>query len=424
MTSSLSKPIDSIVSPDSVNASPVSPLGQAWRSLWALDPGITFLNHGSFGACPRAVLEKQSALRSQMELEPVRFFALELEPLLDQARQILATFVGADATDLAFVPNATTGVNAVLRSLCVPTADRAALQAGDELLTTNHEYNASRNALDFVAQVSGATVVVAEVPFPIAAPEQAVAAILNRVSSRTRLVLLDHVTSQTGLIFPLQSVIRQLTEAGIEVLVDGAHAPGMIALNLKALGATYYTGNCHKWLCAPKGAAFLYVQADRQNSLRPLTISHGANSNQNRDRSRFWLEFDWTGTADPTPYLCVPEALGFMGSLLPGGWQALMQHNRDTALAARALLSQALSVEPPCPESMIGSMAVVPLPNGSAEHLQNLLFQQRIEVPVIPWQNPTNRLIRVSAQIYNTPADYDVLTKVMLTLLQEEKKGI
>ncbi|HEY9628689.1 MAG TPA: aminotransferase class V-fold PLP-dependent enzyme [Coleofasciculaceae cyanobacterium] len=406
-----------------MNSSSVSPLGQTWRSLWALDPDITFLNHGSFGACPRAVLEKQSAVRSQMELEPVRFFALELEPLLDQARQVLAAFIGADAADLAFVPNATTGVNAVLRSLCVSTADRAALQAGDEMLTTNHEYNASRNALDFAAQVSGATVVVAEVPFPIAAPEQAIAAILNRVSSRTRLVLLDHVTSQTGLVFPLQPVIRQLIEAGVEVLIDGAHAPGMIALNLKALGATYYTGNCHKWLCAPKGAAFLYVQADRHSSLRPLTISHGANSPR-RDRSRFWLEFDWTGTADPTPYLCVPEAIAFMGSLLPGGWQALMQLNRDTALAARALLSQALSVEPPCPESMIGSMAVVPLPNGSAEHLQNLLFQQRIEVPVIPWQNPTNRLIRISAQIYNTPADYDVLTKVMLTLLQEEKKGI
>jgi len=194
----------------------------------------------------------------------------------------------------------------------------------------------------------------------------------------------------------------------------------MIDLNLKALGATYYTGNCHKWLCAPKGAAFLYVQADRHQALRPLTISHGANSPRD-DRSRFRLEFDWTGTADPTPYLCVPDAIRFMGSLLPGGWQALMRYNHATVLAARAVLCQALAVEPPCPASMIGSMAVVPLPNGAAEQLQASLFQQGLEVPVIPWQGSTNRLIRISAQIYNTPADYDVLTEAMLTLLQAEK---
>ena len=397
-----------------------------WRSLWSLDPGITFLNHGSFGACPLAVLARQQAWRSQMEQEPVRFFALELEPLLDAARQDLATFLKADAADLAFVPNATTGVNTVLRSLCVSSADRAALQPGDELLTTNHEYNACRNALDFAAQVSGATVVVAEIPFPIEAPEEAIAAVLDKVSSRTRLVLIDHVTSQTGLVFPLQPLIHQLKDSGIEVLVDGAHAPGMIDLNLKALGATYYTGNCHKWLCAPKGAAFLYVQADRHSHLRPLTISHGANSPR-RDRSRFRLEFDWTGTADPTSYLCIPEAIQFMGSLLPGGWNALRQHNRAMVLTARLTLCQALDVEPPCPDAMIGSMAVVPLPNGSAERLQASLFQRHIEVPIVPWQGFTNRLIRVSAQIYNTLADYDVLTEALteaMLLLIKEEKGI
>ncbi|MBW4657362.1 MAG: aminotransferase class V-fold PLP-dependent enzyme [Drouetiella hepatica Uher 2000/2452] len=405
---------------ESLNTGKGAVVGQNWRSLWSLDPKITFLNHGSFGACPLAVLERQWVLRSQMEQEPVRFFALELEPLLDAARQDLATFLKADAADLAFVPNATTGVNTVLRSLCISNPDRASLQPGDELLTTNHEYNACRNALDFTAQITGAKVVVAEVPFPIEAPDEAIAVVLNQVSPRTRLVLLDHVTSQTGLIFPLQSLIRQLTDRGIEVLVDGAHAPGMIDLNLKALGATYYTGNCHKWLCAPKGAAFLYVQADRHSHLRPLTISHGANSPR-IDRSRFRLEFDWTGTADPTPYLCIPDAIQFMGSLLPGGWDALRQYNRATVLTARAGLCKALDVAPPCPDSMIGSMAVVPLPDGSAEHLQASLFQRHLEVPIIPWQGSVNRLIRVSAQIYNTPADYDVLTEAVLLLIKEEK---
>jgi isopenicillin-N epimerase len=393
-------------------------IGKDWRSLWLLDPEIVFLNHGSFGACPRAVLEKQNLMRSQMEQEPVRFFALELEGLLDTARRELARFVGSDPTDLAFVANATTGVNTVLRSLCHTFAP------GDELLTTDHEYNASRNALNFVAQLSGATVVVAEVPFPIHSPEQAIEAVLSRVSARTRLVLLDHITSQTGLVFPLQPLIQQLTAAGIEVLVDGAHAPGMIPLNLKELGATYYTGNCHKWLSAPKGSAFLYIQSDRHDHLRPLAISHGANSPRG-DRSRFWLEFDWTGTIDPTPYLCVPEAIRFMGSLLPGGWAELMQHNRETALSVRQVLCQTFAIEPPCPNSMMAAMAVVPLPNGCASRLQADLFSQyHLEVPVNFWHGLTNRLIRVSAQLYNTQSDYDGLIRALLALLAEEERNV
>ncbi|HEY9639352.1 MAG TPA: aminotransferase class V-fold PLP-dependent enzyme [Coleofasciculaceae cyanobacterium] len=392
--------------------------GKDWRSLWSLDPEVIFLNHGSFGACPTAVLEKQTSWRLQMEQEPVRFFALELEGLLDAARQDLSVFVGADPADLAFVANATTGVNTVLRSLCHTFAP------GDELLTTDHEYNASRNALDFAAQLSGATVVVAEVPFPIRAPEQAIEAVLSRVSTRTRLVLLDHITSQTGLVFPLQPLIQQLTAAGIEVLIDGAHAPGMIPLNLRELGATYYTGNCHKWLSAPKGSAFLYIQSDRQDQLRPLAISHGANSPR-CDRSRFWLEFDWTGTTDPTPYLCVPEAIRWMGSLLPGGWAALMRHNRETALSVRKALCQTLDIEPPCPDSMMAAMAVVPLPNGCASRLQADLFSQHhIEVPVNAWHGLSNRLIRVSAQLYNTQSDYDGLIKALLALLAEEERNV
>ena len=401
-----------------------SQIDRDWRSLWSLDPAITFLNHGSFGACPLAVLQKQRQVRDRLEQEPVRFFALELEALLDQARQVLAEFLGTDANNLAFLPNATTGVNTVLRSLCLPHPDFAALQPGDELLTTTHEYNASRNALNFAAQISGATVVVATVPFPIDSPEQAIAAVLAKISARTRLVLLDHVTSQTGLIFPLKPIIQELTAIGVEVLIDGAHAPGMVPLNLQELGATYYTGNCHKWLCAPKGAAFLYVQPDRRDRIRPLVISHGANSPR-RDRDRFRLEFDWTGTADPSAYLAVPEAIQFMGSLLTGGWAALMQQNHTKALTIRDRLCDLVQVESPCPDSMVGAMAVVPLPNGSAETLQNLLLQQaQIEIPIVPWQGIWNRLIRVSAQIYNTQADYDELTRALTMLLAEERKAV
>lgn len=382
-----------------------------WQQYWLLDPAVTFLNHGSFGACPVPVLEKQQHLREQLEREPLRFFEREWEPLLDASRNQLAEFVGADSADLVFVPNATTGVNCVLRSL--------QFQPGDELLTTDQEYNACRNALDFIASRTGARVVVAKVPFPLDSPEQVIEAVLEGVSPRTRLALLDHVTSQTALIFPIQQLVAQLTARGVETLVDGAHAPGMIQLNLREIGATYYTGNCHKWLCAPKGAAFLYVQREQQAAIRPLTISHGANSPRT-DKSRFQLEFDWMGTDDPTSYMCVAEAIQFMGSLLPGGWPQLMEQNREMVLTGRQVLCESLEVLPPCPAQMIGSMAVVPLPDESPlhEHQQPqilpplkgaLLDRFGIEVPVFYWPNKPKQLIRISAQLYNTPVQYEQL---------------
>ncbi|MEH2273318.1 MAG: aminotransferase class V-fold PLP-dependent enzyme [Nostoc sp.] len=383
------------------------------RNLWSLDPAVTFLNHGSFGACPKQVLEFQQRLRSQLEQEPLRFFGREWEPLLDDARSKLAAFVGADVQDLVFVPNATTGVNSVLRSLT--------FSSEDEILTTNHEYNACRNALDFVASRTGARVVVAKIPFPIDSPQQVVAGVIERVSPKTRLALLDHVTSQTGLIFPIQELVKELQQWGVDTLVDGAHAPGMIPLNLEEIGATYYTGNCHKWLCAPKGAAFLYVQGDKQPEIRPLTISHGTNSPRT-DKTCFQLEFDWTGTNDPTAYMCVPEAIAYMGSLLPGGWIELMQQNHQLVLQGRQLLCEALEVQPPCPEEMIGSMAVVPMPtmleNRDFMSIHDELFDKfGIQVQLIPWQEKPQLLVRISAQIYNALEQYEYLGKVLKGLL-------
>ena len=253
----------------------------------------------------------------------------ELEPLLDAARATVARFVGAQADDLAFVSNATTGVNAVLRSL--------AFEAGDELLTTSHGYNACTNALRFVAERAGARVVVAPVPFPVASAAALAQAVLAAVTPRTRLVLLDQISSGTALVFPIDALVKELEGRGIPVLVDAAHAPGQVPLHLDATGASFTTGNLHKWVCAPKGAAFLHVRRDWQDRIRPAVISHGANSPRT-DRSRFLLEFDWVGTQDPTAFLSVPAALEFMGSLLPGGWPALMALNHADAVAARAAL--------------------------------------------------------------------------------------
>lgn len=383
------------------------------KQHWTLDPGITFLNHGSFGATPRAVLEKQQAWRARLELEPVRFFVRELEPLLDAARAELAEFLGAEREGLAFVPNATAGVNAVLRSLD--------LDKHDELLVTTHEYNACRNALEYVAGIEGAKIVVADVPFPIPSPEVVIERILEKVTTRTRLLLIDHVTSQTALVFPIERIVAELAQRGVDTLVDGAHAPGFVPLDLRSVGAAYYTGNLHKWVCAPKGAAFLYVRENRRASVHPAMISHGANSPR-RDRSRFLIEFDWTGTFDPTPWLCVPDAIRFMGSLLPGGWISLVQRNRELALRARDLLCGTLGIDPPAPDSMLGAMASLPLPDGATadapalygDPLQDrLLYEHHIEVPIVPWPHPPHRLLRISAQVYNVFDEYERLAAVL-----------
>jgi isopenicillin-N epimerase len=386
----------------------------AIRAHWSLDPSVIFLNHGSFGACPIPVLQYQAELRQRMERQPVQFFVRDLEGLLDEARAALGDFLGAPANDLAWVPNATTAVNAVLRSL--------SFEPGDELLTTDHEYNACRNVLDFVAQCAGARVVVASLPFPIASSDQVIRAVMDRVTGRTRLALLDHVTSQTGLVLPIEALVRELRARGVETLVDAAHAPGMLPLDVAAIGAAWYTGNCHKWICAPKGAAFLYTRPDMQQQTRPAVISPGANSTRT-GRPRYLIEFDWVGTDDPTAILSVPEAIRFMGGLMPGGWAAVRETNRQLALRGRDVLCNTLGIDPPCPDDMIGSLASLPLPDGDgrvgdsalyADPLQDRLLQQfHIEVPVIPWPAPPKRLVRISGQVYNRDGDYESLGRAV-----------
>ena len=390
---------------------------------WGLDPEVTFLNHGSFGACPIPVLEAQERLRRTMEAQPVLFLHRRGEELLDHARHELAAFLGADPEGLASVANATMGVNTVLRSF--------PLSPGDELLVTDHEYNACRNALNETAARTGAVVTVAPLPFPVDAPDTVHEAILAGVTPRTRLALLDHITSSTAIVLPMESIVRSLQARGVAVLVDGAHAPGVIPLDIDGLGAEFYTGNCHKWLCAPKGAAFLWVRADRRSGMRPIVISHGANSPRT-DRSRFRLEFDWTGTSDPTPFLCVPEAIRFLGGLRPGGWPAHMAANRALALRGGEILRRALGVSSCCPEAMIGSMVTLPLPEGPrdsldpvllVDRLQLRLFERfRIEVPIVLWPTWTRRWVRISAQAYNREEQYDDLGRALQTLLEAETR--
>jgi isopenicillin-N epimerase len=396
-------------------------MNDAMLGHWLLDREITFLNHGSFGACPIPVLNRQRELVEDLEREPVTFMVGELESRIDEAREALGRFIGADGEGLAFVPNATAGVNAVLRSL--------RFEPGDELLTTDQEYNACRNVLELVAAMSGAKVVVAEVPFPLRTPEEIIDAILGEVTPRTRLALLDHVSSQTALVFPVEELVSRLGERGVEVLIDGAHAPGMLPLDVRSIGAAFYTANAHKWLCAPKGAAFLWVREDWRETIRPTAISHGANSTRT-DRSRYHLEFDWTGTFDPTPWLVVPEAIRFIGSLHPGGWEGVMRQNHGLAIEGRRILCDALSIEEPAPGQMLGSMASLPLPDGMQADLKTALYgdplqdalmdRHRIEVPVVPWPGPPKRLLRISAQLYNDRTDYEALAEALTEELARE----
>jgi isopenicillin-N epimerase len=386
------------------------------RRHWTLDEHVVFLNHGSFGACPRPVLEAAARVRAELEREPVYFFERTFPAALDAARAEVAAFVGARFEDLVFVPNTTAGVNAILRS--------AKLGPGDTLLTTDHAYNACTNALEFVAARTGARVTVVPVPLPLSDPEEVVERILGGATGDVRLALIDHVTSQTGVVFPIARIVARLRERGIETLVDGAHAPGMLPLDVAAIGAAYYVGNFHKWLCAPKGAAMLWARSDVQAGLHPTSISHGYSSS--RARARFLEEFDWTGSTDPAPFLAVPDAIRFVGGLLPGGWPEIYARNRGLALAARRLLSERLGATLLAPESMIGSLASVPLPDSApgeptlpAEDLLHraLADVHSIEVPVFPWPSPPRRLVRVSAHLYNELADYRRLAEALEGLL-------
>ena len=385
------------------------------QSHWLLNPTIDFLNHGSFGATPVVVLEEQTRLREQLERDPIAFLAPErqLEPKLDETRRVLSNLVGAEPRDLVFVRNATDGVNAVLRSF--------PLRSGDEVVITNHGYNACNNAVRFATERVGAVTRIAQVPFPIQDPQEVVAAIGNTLSDRTRLLVVDHVTSSTGLVFPVERLVELAHGRGVRVMIDGAHGPGMVPINLRELDADYYTANHHKWLCAPKASGFLYVRPDFQREVHPTIISHAYNRPR-PGRSQFVAEFDWMGTHDPTPILALPAAIKFLDTLREGGLTRHMQLNRRLALESQAVLSDSLAITPPCPSEMIGSLVTVPLNHlnrALGEALGRKLYEEhRIEVPI--FAGVTNAqdadespYLRVSLQAYNHLGQIERLARLL-----------
>lgn len=394
------------------------------QAEWMLEPGLIYLNHGSFGACPWALMNKQREYQEFLESHPVRGFLSEIPKRMEKVQQAMAAFVGCDSQDLVFVVNATTAVNCVIRSL--------EWKPGEQVILTNHTYNACANVLHYVAERYGVEVVVADVPFPITDKQQALDAILACVTPQTRLAMIDHITSSTGMVLPIQSIVDALKEKGVDTLVDGAHAPGMLPLHLDQMGAAYYVGNCHKWMCTPKGVAILHVRRDKQDAIRPVVISHGANEPL-RGRSRFQIEFSWLGTDDPTARLCLLDSIAWGEKVIDGGWNALMKRNRDLVLRARRLLCDTLGVDPPTPDDMVGMLATLPLPPAAPRQevsafdidpLQAALLKEyNIEVPVFMWPKHPQRWLRISAQLYNQFEDYERLAKGLTTLLPRERAG-
>lgn len=380
-------------------------------TVWALDPDVAHLNHGSFGATPRHVLECQHELRADMERNLVRFIDERYQPAIESARTKLAAFLSGDPAGLVPTRNATEASNAVLASL-------DAELRGKTIVTTSHMYSSLAATVDETARRVGATVRRVELPFPVEEGDDLAAPVLDAIDDSTGLVVIDHVTSPTGLVFPVADVVAAC-EPEVPVLVDGAHAPGMVPLAIDALNASFYAGNCHKWLCAPKGAGFLWGAERHRSKLRPATISHGMAGGYPHSGSAYHARFDWTGTDDRTAWMVVPDAIDLMASLSPDGWHGVMAANRRLALWARARFDEELGIGHGAPETMIGAMvALPPMDLGDQSALKRWLRDQhRIEIALTPWGDHT--VVRASAQLYNTPDDYHRLA----TALTAWRKG-
>ena len=360
------------------------------RSDFLLDPEIAFLNHGSFGACPRPVFESYQAHQRALEWEPIDFLDRRLPALLAAARAELARYLTAPASDIAFVTNATTGVNLAARSLD--------LRPGDEILTTDLEYGACDLAWEWLCRRTGAAYVRAPIPLPLDSPAQLVEALFACVSDRTRVVYVSHITSATALILPVQDIVMRARDLGLVTIVDGAHAPAHVPVDIDALGADFYAGNAHKWLMAPKGAGFLHARTEHHERVDAATVSWGY-----AEGCGFQERIEMQGTRDPAAWLAVPDAIGYQAER---DWNAVRERCRALVREARAELCGLLGTKPLAPEEMLGQMASVLLPRPDPGLRDRLFVNHRVEIPVA---GPNHDLLRISAAAYTTRDDVDRL---------------
>lgn len=377
------------------------------KDLFLLDPDVVFLNHGSYGATPRPVFEIYQEWQRRLEREPVQFINEELPRRLAEARAALGRYLGCDADDVVYIPNATFGVNAVARSL--------RLEPGDEILTTDHEYGAVENCWSYVCRRTGAVLVRQPVPFP-ASGEDLVEAVWRGVTPRTRVLFLSHITSSTALRLPVEALCARARAAGILSVIDGAHAPGQIALDLGVLDPDFYTGNCHKWLCSPKGAAFLYARRDRQALIEPPVVGWGwGELRKPSGNSDFIDALQWLGTNDLSAYLSVPAAIDFQAA---HAWPTMRERCHRLLSGALGRVAELTGLASPyVEEDQYRQMAVTPLPPvpDLAAFNRRLFERHCVEIPCIPWNG--RQWLRISVQVYNSEIDIEALLVALRTEL-------
>ncbi len=383
------------------------------KTSFLLDPSIHFLNHGSFGACPRPVFEAYQAWQRRLENQPVLFLGREMAGLDRQARQSLGAYLHTDATNLVFIPNATHGVNLVARSL--------ALGPGDEILASDHEYGACDYTWEFICKKTGAATLRQPIPLPARSLEEMADQFWQGVTPRTKVIYLSHITSPTALRLPVEIICARARRVGIHTLVDGAHAPGQITLNLDALGADWYVGNLHKWALSPKGAAFLYARPAVQDILEPLVVSWGYHAApETTGGSQFQDYLGWSGTKDPAASLAVPTALQFMEE---NHWELVQRGCHTLLRQALQAICALVQMQPlyPLDSDLYYQMGIAPLPlNTDLAVLKTRLYDEyRVEVPLIEWNG--KKFVRISVQAYNTAADLDALCGALQALLPQTR---
>lgn len=380
------------------------------KEYFLLDPDIVFLNHGSFGAAPKPVFEAYQNWQLRLERQPVLFLGRELDGLMLDSRAALGKYLNADEDDLVYIPNATHGVNIVAHSL--------QLQPGDEILTSDHEYGACDYTWDFICRTTGARYIHQPIPLPLHSEEEIVEQFWQGVTSQTKVIYLSQITSSTALRLPVEKICQRARDAGILSIIDAAHSPGQIPLNLGTLNADIVFGNAHKWMLAPKGAAFLYVCREIQNLINPLIVSWGTNPTPDiATGSRFIDILQWTGTRDPAAALTVPTAIQFMQG---HAWDAVRCQCHLLLRQAIERICDLTKLAPlyPLDSEFYSQMGIAPLPQSDLAILKNRLYSEhQVEVPLIQWQD--RQFVRISVQGYNTQSDIDALIGALQRLLPE-----
>ena len=380
------------------------------KDQFLLAPDVTFLNHGSFGATPKPVMEAYQNWQIRLENQPVKFLGREINELLSDARKALGSYLNVDADDLVFIPNATHGANIIARSL--------QLAPGDEVLSTNHEYGACDYAWEFACQKNGSHYIRQPIPLPIQSEEEIGKQFLKGLTQRTKVIYLSHITSPTALRLPVKQICNYARERGILTIVDAAHSPGQIPVDLQDIGADVFFGNCHKWMLSPKGAGFLYVRPEIQSLIEPLIVSWGYHATAEiASGSQFIDYLQWTGTHDPAAYLSVPAAIQFMQE---NDWDKVQQECHGLLRSAIERICELVEMEPlyPLDSDLYAQMGIAPLPNSDLGLLKKRLYgEYKVEVPLIQWED--KQFIRISIQGYNFQEDIDILVSALEVLLPE-----